>query len=172
MVAHDVKGLMKLMGGKKAYVKQLEKVFDLNQFDMANEPDIGYPFLFNYVKGQEWKTQKKVQELMNTYFKNTPDGLPGNDDTGTMSAWLVYTMMGIYPVSPAQPIYAITIPVFDKITITLDDTYYNSDRFVIEKEGNNNQRIQKMYLNGKLHKNYFLKHKAISNGTYLKIVTD
>ncbi len=172
MVAHDVKGLMKLMGGKKAYVKQLEKVFDLNQFDMANEPDIGYPFLFNYVKGQEWKTQKKVQELMNTYFKNTPDGLPGNDDTGTMSAWLVYTMMGIYPVSPAQPIYAITIPVFDKITITLDDTYYNSDRFVIEKEGNNNQRIQKMYLNAKSYKNYFLKHKAISNGTYLKIVTD
>ena len=89
MVAHDAKGLMALMGGKKTYTKQLQKVFDTGQFDMANEPDIGYPFLFNYAKDEEWRTQKTVSELIKKYFKNTPDGLPGNDDTGTMSAWLI-----------------------------------------------------------------------------------
>ncbi len=169
MVAHDTKGLMRLMGGKKAYVKQLEKVFELKQFDMANEPDIAYPFLFNYVKGEEWRAQKKVQELMASYFKNSPDGLPGNDDTGTMSAWLIYAMMGIYPVSPSQPIYTITTPVFDKITVTLDKDYYDSDKFIIEKNGNKNGRIQEIRLNGRIHKSYFLEHTAIKNGASLKI---
>ena len=79
MLAHDAKGLINLMGGEEVYSKQLQKVFNIGQFDMANEPDIGYPFLFNYVAGQEWRTQKTVSELISTYFKNTPDGLPGND---------------------------------------------------------------------------------------------
>ena len=108
MVAHDTKGLMQLMGGENTYSKQLQKVFDSGQFDMANEPDIGYPYLFNYVPGQEWRTQNKVSELISTHFKNTPDGLPGNDDTGTMSAWLIYSMMGLYPISPADAVYAVT----------------------------------------------------------------
>ena len=113
MLAHDNKGLMQLMGGEEAYSNQLQKVFDLGQFDMANEPDIGYPYLFNYLPGQEWRTQDKVSELINKHFKNTPYGLPGNDDTGTMSAWLIFSMMGLYPVSPAEAIYAVTSPVFD-----------------------------------------------------------
>lgn len=93
MVPHDIQGLIKLMGGKKSFVTQLEKVFDAGQYDMANEPDIMYPYLFNYVKGQEYKTHEKVQELLTTYYQNKPEGLPGNDDTGTMSAWAVFSMM-------------------------------------------------------------------------------
>lgn len=54
---------------------------------MANEPDIAYPYLYNYVKGKEWKTQDRVDQLLANYFTNKPAGLPGNDDTGTMSAW-------------------------------------------------------------------------------------
>ncbi|MEJ2113335.1 MAG: GH92 family glycosyl hydrolase [Flavobacteriaceae bacterium] len=117
MVPHDIEGLIKLMGGKKAFTQQLQKVFDTNQFDMANEPDIAYPFLFNYIKGEEWRSQKTVQELVQKYFQNKPHGLPGNDDTGTMSAWLVYAIMGFYPVSPGEPIYTMTTPMFDRITI-------------------------------------------------------
>jgi predicted alpha-1,2-mannosidase len=93
MVPHDIEGLKKLMGGNKAFTNQLQKVFDTDQFDMANEPDIAYPYLFNYVKGEEWRTQKELNRLMATYFKNAPDGLPGNDDTGTMSTWIVYSMI-------------------------------------------------------------------------------
>ena len=85
MVPHDVSGLIKLMGGKRAFVKHLQEVFEENHYDPTNEPNISYPFLFSYVKGEEWRTQKLVRELIQEHFNNSPDGLPGNDDTGTMS---------------------------------------------------------------------------------------
>ena len=170
MVPHDIKGLMKLMGGKKAFTKQLQKVFDTNQFDMANEPDIAYPYLFNYVKGEEWRSQKIVKKLVKEHFQNKPKGLPGNDDTGTMSAWLVYSMMGIYPLSPGEPKYAITTPMFDKITIQLDSKYYNMKELVIEKVENSNGKINKIQLNGKQYKSYFISHEALVNGENLKII--
>jgi putative alpha-1,2-mannosidase len=147
-------------------------VFDTNQFDMANEPDIGYPYLFNYAKGEEWRSQKLVRKLVNQYFKNTPDGLPGNDDTGTMSAWLIYSMMGIYPISPGEPFYTITTPMFDKITIELDSKYYKGKQLIIEKIGNSESRIQKIKRNGKTHKGYFIDHKDLVNGATLNIITE
>ncbi len=170
MVAHDTRALIKMMGGKKPFVNQLEKVFDNKQFDMANEPDIGYPYLFNYIKGEEWRTQKHVSELIETYFKNQSDGIPGNDDTGTMSAWLVFSMMGIYPISPGEPIYAITKPVFDKVTIDFDDKYYKNKQLVIEKENNQGGYIDKIMLNGKVHKSYFVRHEDLVNGNQLKVI--
>ena len=167
MLAHDAKGLINLMGGEEVYSKQLQKVFNIGQFDMANEPDIGYPYLFNFVKGEEWRTQEKVSKLINQYFKNTPEGLPGNDDTGTMSAWLIYSMMGIYPISPAKPSYTITRPVFDKITIQLDSKYYKNKQLIIEKKGQG--KINKIQINGKTIKSYFISHASLVNGYNLKI---
>ena len=167
MLAHDAKGLINLMGGEEVYSKQLQKVFNTGQFDMANEPDIGYPYLFNFVKGEEWRTQEKVSKLINQYFKNTPEGLPGNDDTGTMSAWLIYSMMGIYPISPAEPSYTITSPVFDKITIQLDSKYYKNKQLIIEKKGQG--KIDKIQINGKTIKSYFISHASLVNGYNLKI---
>ncbi len=170
MVTHDIKALIKLMGGKKAFSAQLDKVFSKNQFDMANEPDIAYPFLFNYVDGDEWKATEKVYELIYKYFRNKPKGLPGNDDTGTMSAWLVFSMMGIYPVVPAKPEYTITTPVFDKITIRLNPEYYSKKFLVIEKENNSGGKIDKIILNGKRFKRYFISHKDLTNGGKLKVI--
>jgi predicted alpha-1,2-mannosidase len=167
MAVHDTKGLMQLMGGEEAYSNQLQKVFDSGQFDMANEPDIGYPYLFNYVPGQEWRTQNKVSELISSHFKNTPDGLPGNDDTGTMSAWLIYSMMGLYPVSPAEPIYAVTTPVFDKITIQLDSRYYDQTHLVIEKEGKG--VIKQLKIGEEISKRFFINHSELVQSNYLKI---
>ena len=167
MLAHDAKGLINLMGGEEVYSKQLQKVFNTGQFDMANEPDIGYPYLFNFVKGEEWRTQEKVSKLINQYFKNTPEGLPGNDDTGTMSAWLIYSMMGIYPISPAKPSYTITRPVFDKITIQLDSKYYKNKQLIIEKKGQG--KINNIQINGKTIKSYFISHASLVNGYNLKI---
>ena len=172
MVTHDIPALMKMMGGRKAFSAQLEKVFKKNQFDMANEPDIAYPFLFNYVKGEEWKSQEKVSELIGKYFQNKPKGLPGNDDTGTMSAWLVFSMMGIYPVVPAKPIYTITTPVFDKVTIQLDPKYYKNNQLIIEKEKRSGKKIGKILLNGKAHKSYFISHKDLVEGNKLKVILE
>ena len=167
MVSHDIKNLMKQMGGKKAFVKQLDKVFENKQFDMANEPDIGYPFLYNYAKGYEWKSQERVGQLIKKYFTNTPGGLPGNDDTGTMSAWLIYSMMGIYPSSPGEPIYTITTPVFDKITVHLDPRYYKNQQLIIEKTGRG--KIKNISVNGKTKSSYFITHQELVSANVLKI---
>ena len=170
MVPHDINGLKKLMGGNKAFTNQLRMVFDTNQFDMANEPDIAYPYLFNYVKGEEWRSQKLVKKLVRKYFQNKPDGLPGNDDTGTMSAWLVYSMMGIYPISPGSPEYTITSPMFDKITIQLDSKYYKKKQLVIEREGKSKGKINKILLDKTKHKSYFITHDKLINSNKLRII--
>jgi predicted alpha-1,2-mannosidase len=170
MIPHDIVGLKKLMGGDKAFSDQLQKVFDSKQFDMANEPDIAYPYLFNYVKGQEWKAQENVKKLVIEYFQNKPKGLPGNDDTGTMSAWLVYSMMGIYPISPGDPVYTITTPMFDKVTIKLDAKYYKKESIVIERETNNDGKIKEIQLNGKVHNSFFISHEDFVNGKKLKVI--
>ncbi|WP_223826678.1 GH92 family glycosyl hydrolase [Flagellimonas sp. S3867] len=171
MVSHDVKGLIKLMGGPKPFTNKLQQVFDKNQFDMANEPDIGYPYLFNYVKDEAWRTQKTVSELLSTYFKNAPDGLPGNDDTGTMSAWAVFSMMGIYPISPANPVYAVSIPTFDKITIHLNPKYYNNTSIQITKEGVQGKLLN-MQLDGKKINAHFISHQKLTNASRLHFILD
>lgn len=171
MVLHDIEGLKKLMGGDKAFVEQLQKVFDTNQFDMANEPDIAYPFLFNYVKGAEWRTQKKVLELVDSYFQNKPSGLPGNDDTGTMSAWLVYAMMGFYPVVPGEPMYTISTPMFDRVTIELDPKYYQNGQIVIERTGDLQDPIKEIKMDGKTLNAYFISHEDLTNHDKLNVIT-
>ncbi len=167
MAPHDIPGLIKLMGGKKKFSQQLAKVFNSGQFDMANEPDIMYPYLFNYVSGEEYKTQDKVKELLEKYYKNKPEGLPGNDDTGTMSAWAVFSMMGIYPISPANPVYAITTPSFDKITIHLNQKYYEEDKIEISKVGKG--KISKLQSGPKTLTEYFVSHENLVNNKSLKI---
>jgi predicted alpha-1,2-mannosidase len=167
MAPHDIPGLMKLMGGKKKFSQQLAKVFNSGQFDMANEPDIMYPYLFNYVSGDEYKTQDKVKELLEKYYKNKPEGLPGNDDTGTMSAWAVFSMMGIYPINPANPVYAITTPSFDKITIHLNQKYYKENKIEISKVGKG--KISELQSGLKTLTEFFVSHENLVNNKSLKI---
>ncbi len=132
-VPHDVKGYAKLMGGDKAFVKKLQMVFDQGLYDPANEPDIAYPYLFSYFPGQEWRTAVEVDKLLAKYYTTRPDGIPGNDDTGTMSAWAVFSMMGFYPDCPGVPEYTFTTPVFDKVEITLDPALHGRSCLVITK---------------------------------------
>lgn len=131
---HDIKGLCKLMGGKKPFLDKLQMVFDEGLYDPANEPDISYPYIFAAFKGEEWRTDKQVTRLLKEYFKNQPDGIPGNDDTGTMSAWAIFNMIGFYPDCPGRPSYTLVTPTFDKITIKLDERYYPNGEIVINKK--------------------------------------
>lgn len=116
-VPHDIDGLVRVMGGRKAFVKALQGVFDRSLYDPANEPDIAYPWLFCRFKGEEYRTGKTVAMLLDKYYGTHPAGLPGNDDTGTMSAWAVFSMMGLYPDCPGEAAYSITKPVFDSVEI-------------------------------------------------------
>lgn len=168
-VPHDVKGLAKLMGGDKAFVNKLQKVFDNNLYDPANEPDIAYPYLFSRFSGEEWRTQKEVTRLLEKYYKDTPDGIPGNDDCGTMSAWAIFSMIGMYPDCPGEPYYTLTTPVFDKVTLHLDKKYYPEGDIVIEanrtKAGQN--LIGSMQLGGKKLNNYRISHNDLIKGRHL-----
>ena len=120
-VPHDVEGYAKLMGGSQAFVKNLQHVFDDGLYDPANEPDIVYPYLFSRFKGQEKRTWTAVEAILRDHYRNAPDGIPGNDDTGTMSAWAVFSMLGFYPDCPAEPYYTLTRPTFPKAVLTLPD---------------------------------------------------
>ena len=133
-VPHDIKGLAKLMGGDKAFVNHLQSVFDKGYYDPANEPDIAYPYLFSYFKGEEWRTQKLIRELLKSGYHNAPNGVPGNEDTGTMSAWAIFSMMGFYPACPGDVNYVLTSPTFDKVTIHLDERFYPKGKLVIESK--------------------------------------
>lgn len=159
-VPHDVKGLAKLMGGQKRFVNKLQMVFDKGYYDPANEPDIAYPYLFSYFKGEEWRTQKLVKELLAKHYTTKPNGLPGNEDTGTMSSWAIFSMMGFYPDCPGVPEYTLTTPTFDKITIKLDPAYWGTDKLVIRKEGGDGY-IDQIRLGGKKYSKYRLTHKDL-----------
>lgn len=170
-IPHDPQGLAKIMGGKKKYIDKLQSIFDNGFFDMSNEPDIIYPYLFSHFKGEEWRTQKIVRELLKKHFRNDPAGLPGNDDTGTMSTWAIYSMMGFYPDCPGKPNYTFTTPVFDKVTITLDRNYYDNDSIVIETvkpEGSEGIYIDRIEVDGKRHKGFMIDNDKFVNAKHIK----
>ena len=171
-VPHDINGLTRLMGGKKNFVNKLQYVFDQGLYDPANEPDIAYPYLFSYFKGEEWRTQKLVKELLEKHFKPTPDGIPGNDDTGTMSAWAIFSMLGFYPDCPGLPEYTLTTPAFDKITIRLDPRYYKQKELIIttNKTTEKSIYIQDIKLNGQSYKGYRLTHDQLINSGHIEFI--
>jgi predicted alpha-1,2-mannosidase len=172
-VPHDIRGLIRHMGGEKHFINKLQRIFDDDLYDMTNEPDIHYPYLFNYVSGEAWRTQRIVDDLRKTHFKNAPDGIPGNDDCGTLSAWIIFSMLGFYPVCPGSPEFAVTSPLFEKIELHLDQTYYPGQCFEIQRntEGNRGPYIKSMTLNGKPFTGHFLHHDVITEGGYLQIET-
>ncbi|QYK07050.1 GH92 family glycosyl hydrolase [Shewanella zhangzhouensis] len=170
-VPHDTPGLIELLGGPDAFLRQLDATFDTGNFDMANEPDITYPFLYNYVEGQSWRTSQRVRELIAAHFGTHPGGLPGNDDTGTMSTWLAFSMLGIYPVSPGIMDYALFRPSFSKVRIKLDPDYYPGKEFVIEHRASESRsdKAEAFLLNGRSLNRPFLNHQDIVKGGVLRV---
>ena len=162
-VPHDIEGLIKAMGGKQRFVEKLQWVFDNGHYDPTNEPDIAYPYLFSRIKGEEWRTQQLVKRLLDENYSTTPDGLPGNDDTGTMSAWALFSMMGLYPDCPGEPYYTITTPRFDCVEI---DTTHGTIVITTEGEGD---YIESMTLGGKPLTKYRISHDELMKSKELNI---
>ena len=171
-VPHDIPGLTRLMGGRKAFIDKLQHVFDAGLYDPANEPDIAYPYLFSYFKGEEWRTQKLVKELLAKYFKAAPDGIPGNDDTGTMSAWAIFSMLGFYPDCPGLSEYTLTAPTFDKVTIQLDTRYYPQKELVIKtvRPTSDANYIKGIKVGGKAYKGFRISHDQWVNAGQVEFI--
>lgn len=160
-VPHDVEGLAKLMGGKRKFVDKLQMVFDEGLYDPANEPDIAYPYLFSRMAGEEWRTQREVKRLLEKHFTTRPDGIPGNDDAGTMSAWAVFSMMGFYPDCPGEPSYTLTTPAFDRVEIDTPSGVLTIEKKAAHKDA---YRIKGMTLGGKPLKKYRITHDELMRG--------
>jgi predicted alpha-1,2-mannosidase len=162
-VPHDINGLIELFGGEKPFADKLKKSFENGQFTINNEPDIAYPYLFNYVKGEEYLTSEYVSKIIDESFGIDHNGLPGNDDCGTISGWFVFSALGFYPDCPANENYQIGIPLFDKAIIKLNKNYFAGDEFIVEKLSRDaKHRI--IELDGKTKKDFTLSHWDIVNG--------
>jgi predicted alpha-1,2-mannosidase len=178
-VPHDVYGLSKLHGNDLGLEKKLDELFSteskttgrdqaditglIGQYAHGNEPSHHMAYLYNYV-GKPQKTVKKVHQILNAFYKNTPDGLIGNEDCGQMSAWYVLSSMGFYQVCPGKPEYALSAPLFEKIKINLE----NGKTFEIESQktslGNEPSEVTSTILNGKSNVRSFISHGQIING--------
>lgn len=185
-VQQDVLGLQKLMGGRDAFESRLDQMFReglgrsvyalnarfpdftgiVGQFSMGNEPSFHIPYLYNLTKSP-WKTQKKIRMLLNTWFKDNIFGIPGDEDGGGMSAFVVFSSMGFYPITPGIPVYTIGSPLFSKIKINLP----NGKVFTINAPNCNetNKYIQKASLNGKTLDGPWFTHDDLINGGTLEL---
>jgi predicted alpha-1,2-mannosidase len=131
----------------------------MGQFCMGNEPSFHIPYLYNYL-GSPWKTQKRVRDLMDIWYLNSPIGICGDEDEGTLSGWLVFSALGFFPVCPGSGRYAIGTPLFDRASISLGD----GKTFTVSGKGAGEglRYIQSARLNGKTLDEPFLNHADLS----------
>ena len=166
-VPQNPKGLIEAMGGREQFVSKLDSMFTEGRYWHGNEPCHQVAYMFNYA-GEPWRTQKYVRHILDTEYLDDAGGLSGNDDAGQMSAWLLFSYMGFYPVCPATPYYMIGSPVFPKLTLNLE----NGKAFTIiaENASSENIYIQRAELNGQPYTHNYLLHEDIMKGGELHFV--
>ena len=167
---HDLPWLIEQNGGAEGFVRELDKLFETDNFDMANEPDINYPFLYNYAPGHEYKSAERVSELIDAHYGIGPDGLPGNDDAGTLSTWLLFSMMGLYPVVPGEPSFAVFSPQLEAVDIALHPAFYDGETVSLRRVGDALRPTAEW--NGKPVNRFFLEHSELVAGGTLTFKQD
>ncbi|MDB5135069.1 MAG: alpha,2-mannosidase [Mucilaginibacter sp.] len=177
-VPQDVDGMVKLMGGTEKVIADLNNLFEKtpenmmwnDYFNQANEPVHHVPFLYNRL-GAPWLTQKWSRAVCRRAYKNSVEGLVGNEDVGQMSAWYVLASAGLHPVCPGDTRQEITSPVFSKITFKLDPEYAKGKTFTIKADNNSstNIYIQSAKLNGKPYNKCHIDFKDIAEGGILEL---
>lgn len=118
-IPHDVPGLVELCGGKEAFINRLHTFFANKHYNVANEPSFMTPYLYHWVDRPDLSVAR-IRQIVNDNYDDTPLGLPGNDDSGAMSSWLVFNMMGLYPVA-GQNLYLVGSPLIPEYTIHLEN---------------------------------------------------
>ena len=187
-VPQDVPGMIQLYGGNEAFIKKLDEFFDqdsimhdwridvtglVGQYSQGNEPDEHCPYLYA-LAGAQYKTAARVRDIQLTQYDASPEGLDGNDDCGQVSAWYVWSALGLYPVNPASGIYVIGSPLVQKAVIHLDPKYYKGGTFTIIVHSDTqyapaarmDNYIQSATLNGQpLNRPWITHGEMVSGGT-------
>ncbi|MDF1864768.1 MAG: GH92 family glycosyl hydrolase [Saprospiraceae bacterium] len=181
-VPHAVEDLIKLHGGNEPFVNKMDSLFTVSseirgenasndisgligQYAHGNEPSHHIAYLYNYADTPS-KTQEKVREIMATQYNTTPTGLCGNEDCGQMSAWYVFSAMGIYPVNPASGVYDFGSPLFEEVKLKVG----NGKTFVIKANdvSKNNKYIKSVKLNGEVYDKLSVTHEDLMKGGILE----
>lgn len=185
-VPHNVADLINLMGGKEKFCENLDQTFStplgrskfeffaklpdhtglVGQFSMANEPSLHVPYLYNY-GGKPWKTQKCIRQMLKTFFRNDVEGMPGDEDGGGMTSFVVFSMLGFYPVTPGTAVYNIGSPVFSDVKVRMS----NGKTFEIRANNasDDNKYIQSATLNGKDWNSAWFSLDDIKDGAVLEL---
>jgi predicted alpha-1,2-mannosidase len=180
----DEQGLINLLGGRDKLIAKLDAMFDqkvdpaayanvedisgmIGQYIHGNEPSHHLPYLYMYA-GAPLKTQSRLKQIVDSQYKPAPDGLVGNDDLGQMSAWLVFTAFGFYPVAPASNQYVLGRPFVDHAILHLP----NSKSFAIETANRSDDHpfLKDVQLNGKSLDRAYVTHEEVMNGGVLKFI--
>lgn len=185
-VQHNLADLTHLMGGREQMVAYLDQTFaedmgrgkrefyyhlpdqtgNIGQFSMANEPSLHIPYIYNY-GGAPWKTQKRIRQCLKTWFRNDVMGIPGDEDGGGLTSFVVFSSMGFYPVTPGLPIYNIGSPLFEDVQISLPSG--KVFRIIAKNCSDTNKYIQSARLNGKEWNKPWFAHDDIKDGGTLEL---
>lgn len=186
-VPHNIADLIRMMGGNESFVNNLDKMFSMplgmsrwqfygmlpdqtgnvGQFSMGNEPAMHIPYLYNYA-GQPWRTQKRVRSLLTQWFRNDLMGIPGDEDGGGLTSFVVFSQMGFYPVTPGLPMYVIGSPIFKSVVIKLENG--KSFKIICHNYSPENKYIQSAKLNGRDWNKSWFSHNDLMKGGKLEFV--
>ncbi|PKP53130.1 MAG: sugar hydrolase [Bacteroidetes bacterium HGW-Bacteroidetes-1] len=179
-VPHNVYFMIESTGGVLPFVSKLDQLFEMpldeehiaesedishhgiiGNYVHGNEPSHHIPYLYSYA-GMPHKNQQRVREILHTLYKPFPDGLPGNDDCGQMSAWYLFSALGFYPVCPASNEYVFGSPLVDEAVLKLE----NGNSFIIKAKNNDKDHkyIKSIFLNGERYDKLFITHQEIMKG--------
>ena len=186
-VLHNVDDLVKMIGGKEIFVEELEKMYNtplgksrfdfysqlpdhtgnVGQFSMGNEPAMHIPYLYNYA-GQPWRSQKRVRSLLSQWFRNDLMGIPGDEDGGGLTSFVVFSQIGFYPITPGLPMYVIGSPTFENVKIDIG----NGKKFEVacKNYAPENKYIQSAKLNGKVWNKSWFTHEELMKGGSLELI--
>ena len=186
-VQHNIPDLISLFGGNERFVEELDRTFaeplgrikfefyakypdhtgNVGQFSMANEPGMHVPFLYNHA-GAPWKTQKRVRQMLRTWFRDDLMGIPGDEDGGGLSAFALYSMLGFYPTTPGIAEYDLCSPVFERVRIHTS----SGKTFTVIASGASdpdNKYIRSATLDGKALQAPSIGDDAVMNGGTLRL---
>lgn len=174
-VPHDINKLIEFCGGKDMFMKRLDTYFTYEKWDqrfymglfqISNEPGFLVPCYYNYVNRPD-KTAEITRKVLKTRYKVTKDGIPGNDDSGSMSSWYVFHSLGFYP-NAGQDVYLISSPIFEEAVLTLENG--KELKITAKNVSDKNIYVQSVKLNGRDLDRCWLKHSEIGNGATLEFV--
>lgn len=172
MVPYDIVGLVEIIGGKEKAEKRLDEFFTRLDagyndawFASGNEPSFHIPWIYNWI-GRPYKTQEIINRVLNEQYSSKIDGLPGNDDLGTMGAWYVFACIGLYPEIPGVGGFTINTPIFSSVKVHL-----KKGDIVIKGGSEKDIYIKSMKLNGKSHESTWIDWDQLNSGATIEYST-